>query len=70
MKGEAVPVALKSEVKEGKAQIISTVEGTSKAYYDIVIEKLNEDGKDGKNMIIKITDAELIEKTGGIVQGM
>lgn len=70
LKGEAVPVALKSEVKEGKAQIISTVEGTSKAYYDIVIEKLNEDGKDGKNMIIKITDAELIEKTGGIVQGM
>ena len=66
----ALPVALKDEVKTGKAQIISTVEGTIKAYYDIEIEKLNPDGKDGKNMIIKITDAELINKTGGIVQGM
>ncbi len=67
---QALPVALKDEVETGKAQIISTVEGTSKAYYDIVIEKLNPDDKEGKNMIIKITDAELISKTGGIVQGM
>ncbi len=67
---QALPVALSDEVKTGKAQIISTVEGTSKAYYDIVIEKLNPDDKDGKNMIIKITDSELINKTGGIVQGM
>ena len=67
---QALPVALKDEVKTGKAQIISTVEGTSKAYYDIEIEKLNPDDKEDKNLIIKITDAELIEKTGGIVQGM
>lgn len=67
---KAMPVAAKSEVKTGKAQIISTVEGESKAYYDIEIEKLSSDGKDSKNMIIKITDGELIEKTGGIVQGM
>lgn len=67
---EAIPVALKSEICEGAAQIISTVEGNSKACYDIVIEKLNSDSKDGKNMVIKITDAELISKTGGIVQGM
>lgn len=66
----ALPVALKSEVTEGRAQIISTVEGTSRAYYDIEIEKLNADGRDGKNMVIKITDIELISKTGGIVQGM
>ncbi|MBE6773885.1 MAG: SpoIVB peptidase [Clostridia bacterium] len=67
---EALPVAAESEIKEGKAQIISTVEGESKAYYDVEIEKLNRDGQDGKNMIIKITDSKLIEKTGGIVQGM
>lgn len=65
-----IPVAAKSEVKEGRAQIISTVEGESKAYYDIEIEKLDPDGKDSKNLIIKITDAKLLEKTGGIVQGM
>ena len=65
-----LPVALISEIHTGKAQIISTVENESKRYYEIEIEKLNLDDKDGKNMIIKITDNELIKKTGGIVQGM
>lgn len=65
-----VPIALKSEIKTGYAQIISTVENENKAYYDIEIEKITPDNKDDKNMVIKITDAELIEKTGGIVQGM
>lgn len=67
---EALPVAAESEIKEGRAQIISTVEGESKAYYDVEIEKLSPDDKEGKNMIIKITDSKLLEKTGGIVQGM
>ena len=67
---EAMPIALKGEVETGKSQIISTVEGTSKSYYDIEIEKLNPEDKEDKNMIIKITDYELINKTGGIVQGM
>jgi len=65
-----VPIALKSEIRTGSAQIISTIENESKAYYDIEIEKLNPDDKDGKNMVIKIKDSKLIEKTGGIVQGM
>lgn len=65
-----IPVALKSEIKTGKAQIISTVENEEKAYYDIEIEKLNTDDKNGKNLIIRITDSDLLEKTGGIVQGM
>lgn len=65
-----IPVALGNEVQEGPAEIISTVEGSSKARYEIVIEKIISDDKDGKNMVIKITDSELINKTGGIVQGM
>lgn len=67
---EALPIAAESEITLGKAQIISTVEGESKAYYDVEIERLNPDDEDDKNMIIKITDSKLIEKTGGIVQGM
>lgn len=67
---EELPVALKSEIRTGSAQIISTVENGCKAYYDIEIEKLDPDDKDGKNMIIRIKDSNLIEKTGGIVQGM
>ena len=65
-----IPIALKSEIKTGSAQIISTVESGCKAYYDIEIEKLSPDDKNDRNMIIRIKDAELIEKTGGIVQGM
>lgn len=67
---QELPVALKSEIRTGSAQIISTVENDCKEYYDIEIEKLSPDDKDDKNMIIRIKDSRLIEKTGGIVQGM
>ncbi len=68
---EVVPVAQKQEVKEGKAQIISTVDKNKTQYYDVEITKIYS-SKDSqqKNMSIKITDSDLIEKTGGIVQGM
>ncbi len=66
---QRLPVATKQEVKKGKAQIVSTVDGGGKKFYDIEILKVGEaDGN--KNMVIKVTDEELIEKTGGIVQGM
>ncbi len=63
------PVAEIKEIKTGKAQIISTVSSEGKKYYDIEIEKIITDSEN-KNMIIKITDDELLEITGGIVQGM
>lgn len=65
-----MPVATGSEVRTGKAQIISTVDKDGPEYYDIEIMKVTEDSSQNKNMVIKITDSELIEKTGGIVQGM
>ena len=37
----AVPIALKQEVREGPAQIYTTVEGKTPQCYDIVIEKIN-----------------------------
>lgn len=66
---ESLPVATGKEIKKGKAQIVSTVDGNGKQYYDIEILKVSENDK-SKNMVIKVTDKELIEKTGGIVQGM
>ncbi|MDD6021146.1 MAG: SpoIVB peptidase [Acutalibacteraceae bacterium] len=65
-----VPVATPSETKEGKAQIISTVDGNGAKYYDIEITKIYKDGNFVRNMAVKVTDPALIEKTGGIVQGM
>ncbi len=68
---ETVPVAMKQQVKEGKAQILTTVEGTAPQYYDIEIVKIRYgDASPTKNMVVKITDPVLLQKAGGIVQGM
>lgn len=64
-----MPVAIADEVKTGKAQIISTVDADGPQYYDIEITKIyTKSGQ--RNMIIEVRDKRLIEKTGGIVQGM
>ena len=59
------------EIKPGKATIICTIEGTIPKEYEIEIQKIyNLSGKSTKGMIVKVTDQKLLEKTGGIVQGM
>ena len=68
--GNKLSIALKNEIQEGPAKIISTIDDEPKMY-DIVIEKLlQQDNPSSKSMIIKVTDEELLQKTGGIVQGM
>lgn len=64
-------VARDGEVKMGPATIVSTVDGVTPREYNIEIVKTNHLSSDGdKCMIIRILDEKLIEKTGGIVQGM
>ena len=67
---KVVPVALRQEVKTGAAQIICTVDDTGAEYYNIEIRKIFDGTDNQRNMVIKITDPVLLEKTGGIVQGM
>lgn len=68
---EAIPLAVKQEVKTGAAQIYTTVDGTMPKAYQIEIESINyQDGTKTKNLVVKVTDPELLSKTGGIVQGM
>lgn len=65
-----VPIGLKQEVKPGKAKVRVVLDGISKDY-DINIEKVDGSNRNiKKGMVIRITDKELLEKTGGIVQGM
>ena len=67
----AMPIALKQEVKTGKACILTTVDDNEPCLYECEIEKVyHNDSAKIKNMVIKITDEELLAKTGGIVQGM
>ncbi len=68
---EKLKIALKDEIQEGPAQIISTVDNGEPKLYDVVIEKLlQQDNPSSKSMIIKVVDEDLLKKTGGIVQGM
>lgn len=66
-----VKIALRDEIKEGPAKILTTVDGDQPKYYDIQIVKLLQQDTPGpKSMLIKVTDPVLLQKTGGIVQGM
>ncbi len=66
-----IPVALKQEVKEGKAYIICTVNDSGPQKYEVEITKIYSNSQSvNKDMIIKITDEKLLNITGGIVQGM
>lgn len=68
---EPVAVAMKQTVKKGTAQILTTIDGESPRYYDIEIESIDlREETLTKNMVIRITDPDLLEQTGGIVQGM
>lgn len=62
-------VALRSEIKQGKAYILCELETGKTEKYEIEIEKIySGNNYDNKSMLIKVTDQKLLEKTGGIVQ--
>ena len=64
-------VALRSEIQTGEAEVICELEQGKKKTYKIRIEKVySSNNYDNKSMLIKIIDDELLEKTGGIIQGM
>lgn len=68
---KTIPVAFRQEVEEGKATILTTVDGEGVAEYTVEIEKINFNSEaKTRNMVIRVTDSELLKKTGGIVQGM
>lgn len=68
---EAIPVASMNQVQTGPAEILTVVDGQTIERFKIEIQKVNlQEYPDGKGLVIKITDPILLEKTGGIVQGM
>lgn len=66
---EAIVLANKDEVQIGKAQIQSYVSG-EKERYDIEITALHKNDNGDPEMEILVTDQDLIDLTGGIIQGM
>ena len=66
----AIPVAAEEDIRPGAATIRCMVDADTVREYAVQIEKVDTHGKDGRDMILKVTDPELLAITGGIVQGM
>lgn len=67
---EPIAVAHRQQVHTGKAFILSSVDGTVRQY-EIEVEEVRMNSRNtNKSMLIHVTDPDLLEKTGGIVQGM
>lgn len=62
---------MRDEIQTGKATLICSLDNDKPKEYEIEIKKVFKDNNyDNKSMQIKVIDKELIEKTGGIIQGM
>ena len=67
---EPLPIGLKQEIEKGAAQILCSVEGSTR-YYDVEITEVHLDHDNvNRGIELTITDPNLLEVTGGIVQGM
>lgn len=69
---EQIPIetATKEEIHTGDATIRCYIDGTLKEY-SIRVTDIDMDEKEvNKGIVIQVTDQELLEKTGGIIQGM
>lgn len=69
LQGKSYPIGVMSQVQTGDAVILSTVDDSVKEY-KIKILRTMPFGSTTKGLVIKITDPVLLEKTGGIIQGM
>ena len=65
--GESLPTAKADEVEDGPATILATVSGGEVGEYDVTIERA---GGGDERLLVTVTDPDLLEATGGIVQGM
>ncbi len=68
---KALPIKLSHEVKEGPAEILTVVKGEEVKKYDVeIVSSVPQKFPATKGLVVKITDPDLLEATGGIVQGM
>lgn len=64
------PLGFRQEIHPGKAKILSSIDNDGPKEYEISIEQINLSDSAEHDLVIKITDKTLLEKTGGILQGM
>lgn len=68
---ETIKVALRNEIQLGDAKILCELDNKKVEAYKIKIKKIYvNNNSNNKSMLLEITDRELLNKTGGIIQGM
>ena len=65
-----IPVATRNEIKEGPATLRCTLDDGQARDYAVTVSAVDRNATGPKCFTVKVTDPALIEKTGGIVQGM
>lgn len=67
----SVKIALRNEIKTGEATLMCALDNGEVKEYTVEIQKIYlNNNSNNKSMLLKVTDKELLEKTGGIIQGM
>lgn len=68
---QPMSIALSHEIKEGPAKILTVIDGEKVEEFDVnIVNSIPQKYPATKGMVIQVTDPKLLEKTGGIVQGM
>lgn len=65
-----VQVASSKEIQTGSATIRCSIDGEVRAYAVEILDVSPSSGEINKGIVLQVTDPDLLEKTGGIVQGM
>ena len=68
---KSVKIALRNEIQAGEATLMCALDNGQVKEYTVEIQKIYlNNNSNNKSMLLKVTDEELLEKTGGIIQGM
>jgi stage IV sporulation protein B len=68
---QPIPVALVYQVKRGPAEILTVLRGNRIGRYSVeILQVMPQNRWEGKGLVIKVIDPELLRQTGGIIQGM
>ncbi len=67
---EPMQIGLRDEIREGEAYIYCTLDSAKIGKYKVQISSIDKKATGNKCFTVKVTDKALLEKTGGIVQGM
>ena len=67
---ETVKIATREQVREGEASVLCTLLSNERKSYSVSLSAIDRDAKGSKCFTVRVTDPELLQETGGIVQGM